>query len=404
MKPWVKILIGLVLGVIFGLVTHQEFHFLQVVGRIFIDLLKMLVGIIVFASIVSGICHIHDPKKLGRIGIRTLIFYFVTTVIAVACGIFLGYLIKPGEGLALSRVDTSFSSNVSVGVLDFLSGIVPSNPFAAFAEGNILQIIVFGVFFAYAIILSGDKGKPVLAVIESVSEVMYTLTHFIMGMAPYGIFALIATSVGSVGGRVIRPLLELLLSNYIGCLFMILVVFPLCIKFLARMAIMPYFKGMKDAIVMAFTTSSSSATLPVSLECARDHLGVSEDISGFVMSLGSTVNMNGAAIGQVLSAIFIAQAYGIELTWLSISVLVVTAVLSAIGAAGIPGTGIIMLSMVLNSIGLPLEGIALVAGIDRLREMVSAMTNILGDGVATIYVAKKEGQINEDKYHHATWI
>lgn len=404
MKPWVKILIGLVLGVVFGLVTHREFHFLTLIGRIFIDLLKMLVGIIVFSSIVSGICHIHDPKKLGRIGIRTLIFYLVTTLIAVAVGIFLGYLIKPGDGLSLTYIDSSATTNVRIGLLDFLSGIVPANPIASFANGNILQIIVFAVFFAYAIILSGEKGKPVLAVIESVSEVMYALTHFVMKFAPYGIFALIATSVGSVGGRVIRPLLELLVSNYIGCLFMVLVVFPLAIKFLARLQIMPYFKGMKDAIVMAFTTSSSSATLPVSLECARDHLGVSEDISGFVMSLGSTVNMNGAAVGQVLSAIFISQAYGIELSWLNISVLIVTAILSAVGAAGIPGTGIIMLSMVLNSIGLPLEGIALVAGIDRLREMISAMTNILGDGVATIYVAKKEGQIDEEQYHHATWI
>jgi len=404
MKPWVKILIGLVLGVVFGLVTHREFHFLTLIGRIFIDLLKMLVGIIVFSSIVSGICHIHDPKKLGRIGIRTLIFYLVTTLIAVAVGIFLGYLIKPGVGLSLTYVDSSAISNVRIGLLDFLSGIVPANPIASFANGNILQIIVFAIFFAYAIILSGEKGKPVLVVIESVSEVMYALTHFVMKFAPYGIFALIATSVGSVGGRVIRPLFELLISNYIGCLFMVLIVFPLIIKFLARLQIMPYYKGMKDAIVMAFTTSSSSATLPVSLECARDHLGVSEDISGFVMSLGSTVNMNGAAVGQVLSAIFISQAYGIELSWLNISVLVVTAIVSAIGAAGIPGTGIIMLSMVLNSIGLPLEGIALVAGIDRLREMISAMTNILGDGVATIYVAKKEGQLNEEQYHHATWI
>ncbi|MCI5052013.1 MAG: dicarboxylate/amino acid:cation symporter [Simkaniaceae bacterium] len=403
MKPWLKILIGLVLGVIFGLVTGRDYHFLMVVGRIFIDLLKMLVGIIVFASICTGICHIHDPKKLGRIGIRTLVFYFITTLVAVAFGLLLGHIIKPGAGLSLACMDGGCTNNVSVSLLDFISGIVPANPFAAFAEGNILQIIIFAVFFAYAIIMAGEKGKPILAVLESVSEVMYSLTHTIMKFAPYGVFALIATSVGSVGGRVIKPLLELLLANYIGFLFMMIIVFPLSIRLFARMRIMPYFKGMKDAFVMAFTTSSSSATLPVSLECARDHLGVSEDISGFVMSLGSTINMNGAAIGQVLAATFIAQAYGIELSFLQIGVLILTSLLSAVGAAGIPGTGIIMLSMVLNSIGLPLEGIALVAGIDRIREMGSAVINIMGDGVATLYVAKKEGKINEERYHKVTW-
>lgn len=404
LKPWAKILIGLLLGIIVGLVAQRDFQILHLVGKVFIDLLKMLVGIIVFASIVSGICHIHDPKKLGRIGIRTLVFYAISTLIAIVFAICLSIIIQPGKTLSLSAADQATVNNVHVGLIDFLSGIVPSNPFASFAEGNILQIIVFGVFFAYAIILSGEKGKPVLNILESVTEVMYTLTHFIMRFAPYGVFALIATSVGSIGWRVIMPLVEFLLCNYLGCLLQIFIVFTAALHFLAGLKIGPFFKGMKDAIVLAFTTSSSSATLPVSLECARNHLGISEDISGFVMSLGSTVNMNGAAIGQVVSSFFIAQAYGIELSWLNIGVLIVTSLLSAIGAAGIPGTGIVMLSMVLNSIGLPLEGIALVAGVDRLREMVSAVVNILGDGVATAYVAKKEGQIDEKQYHAVTWM
>lgn len=404
LKPWMKILIGLVLGIAFGLIAQREFQFLNVVGRVFIDLLKMLVGIIVFVSIVTGICHIHDPKKLGRIGIRTLLFYALSTLIAIVFAIILSIIIQPGRHLSLSCGNTSCTSNMDVSLLDFISGIVPSNPFASFANGNILQIIVFAVFFAYAIILSGEKGKPILNVLESVSEVMYTLTHYIMQFAPYGVFALIATSVGSIGGRVIWPLFLFLMCNYLGCIFQVTVVFSAALKFLAKLSIAPYFKGMKDAIVLAFTTSSSSATLPVSLECAREHLGVSEDISGFVMSLGSTVNMNGAAIGQVIASFFIAQAYGIELSWLNIGVLIITSLLSAIGAAGIPGTGIVMLSMVLNSIGLPLEGIALVAGVDRLREMVSAVVNILGDGIAAVYVAKKEGQINEKQYHAVTWL
>lgn len=404
MKPWIKILIGLVLGVIAGLVLGQQIDFLERIGKGFIDLLKMLVGLIVFSSLVTGMCHISDPKKLGRIGMRTLAFYAVTTIIAIAFGLILVFIMKPGTELGLAIPPQSISSLQGVGILDFLFSIIPSNPFAAFAEGNVLQIIVFAIFFAFAITLSGEKGKIVLSFFESLSEVMYSLTHFIMKLAPYGVFALIATAVGSVGIKVILPLMKFLLCNYIASLLQILFVFCVALKFLIKLEVGPFFKGMKDAIVLAFTTSSSSATLPVSLECARRHLGISPDISGFVLSLGSTINMNGAAIGQAISAIFIAQAYGIAITWVKVAILIFVSLVSAIGAAGIPGTGIVMLSVVLNAMGLPLEGIALVAGVDRLREMVSSVVNILGDAVAAVFIAKYEKQIDEKQYHAVTWL
>lgn len=403
MKPWIKILIGLILGIIAGLVLGHSVDFLERIGKAFIDLLKMLVGLIVFSSLVTGMCHISDPKKLGRIGIRTVLFYAGTTVVAIAFGLILVFLMKPGTGLSLPLPPQS-SSPPNLGLIDFLFAIVPSNPFAAFAEGNILQIIVFSIFFAFAITLSGERGKVVLNFLESVSEVMYSLTHFIMKLAPYGVFALIATAVGSVGIKVILPLLKFLLCNYIACLLQIFIVFCLALRYLAKLRVGPFFKGMKDAIVLAFTTSSSSATLPVSLECARYHLGLSPDIAGFVLSLGSTINMNGAAIGQAISAIFIAQAYGIAITWVKVAILVFVSLVSAIGAAGIPGTGIVMLSVVLNAMGLPLEGIALVAGVDRLREMVSSVVNVLGDAVAAVFVAKSEKQIDEKQYHAVTWL
>ncbi len=428
MKLWIKILIGLAAGILVGLgigldyaeifrkfgseqkveffMTHKKdiVQFLESLGKVFIDLLKMLVGIIIFSSLVSGVCHIHDPKKLGRIGARTFAYYFFTTLVAIAFGLILAYLIKPGAGLNLTWSGADSDLNKDLSILDFIFSIVPSNPVASFANGNVLQIIVFGILFALAIIMAGEKGKPILNVIESVAEVMYSLTHFIMKLAPYGVFALMAAAVASIGIKVILPLLWVLLCNYIACFIQILVVFTFSLRFLAKLKVAPFFKGMKDAIVVAFTTNSSSATLPVSLECARDHLGVSKDISGFVLSLGSTVNMNGAAIGQAVAAIFIAQAYGIEITVFKIIVLFFTALVSAIGAAGIPGTGLVMLSVVLNAMGLPLEGIALVAGIDRLREMVSAVTNVLGDAVAAVYVAKKEKQIDEKQYHAVTWL
>lgn len=404
MKPWVKIVIGLVLGIITGLVVGHKVDFLEKVGQAFIDLLKMLVGLIIFSSLVVGMCHISDPKKLGRIGLTTLLYYLVTTLIAIGFGLLLAFLIAPGKGLELPLPQRHEGVAPAFGIIDFLFATVPSNPFASFANGNVLQIIVFAVFFAFAINLAGEKAKPVLRVLESVSEVMYSLSHFVMKLAPYGVFALMATAISSVGLKVIYPLLKVLICSYIALTLQIIIVFCLTLKYLAKLKIAPFFKGMKDAIVVAFTTSSSSATLPVSLECARKHLGISADISGFVMSLGSTINMNGTSIGQVVFAVFIGQAYGIEMTGVKIGILVIISLVSAIGAAGVPGTGIIMLAIVLNAMGLPPEGIALVAGIDRLREMGSTVVNVMGDAVAAVFVSKKEKQIDEKKYHTATWL
>lgn len=413
MKLWIKILIGLVLGVAGGLVLGNQstlaikgpmLDILDRVGRAFIDLLKMLVGLIIFSSLVVGICHISDPKTMGRIGLRTLLFYAGTTLLAILFGVVMAFIFQPGAGLNLALPPDHLRASQSIGLTDFLFGIIPSNPFAAFTQGNVLQIIVFSILFAFAITLAKEKGKKVLVVLESLSEVMYSLTHFIMKLVPYGVFALMATAVSSVGIELVVKLGKFLACNYIACALQLFFVLCGSLKYLARVKVIPFFKGMKDAIVLAFTTSSSSATLPVSLECVRYHLGLSPDISGFVLSLGSTINMNGAAIGQATSALFIAQAYGVEITVVKVCILVVVAMVSAIGAAGVPGTGIIMLSVVLNAMGLPLEGIAYLAGVDRLREMVSAVINILGDAVAAVFVAKKEGQIDEKQYHAVTWL
>ncbi len=404
MKPWVKVSIGLVFGVIVGLVFGRQIEILRLIGKAFIDLLRMLVGLIIFSSLISGMCHISSPKALGRIGLRTLSFYVVTTIAAIVFGVIVVHLIRPGVSLNLPIPLEADLSDHGMSLIGFLFSIVPSNPFQAFASGNILQVIVFAVFFALAISMCGEKGKPVLVVIESISEVMSHLTHIIMKLAPYGVFALMASAVGEIGAKVILPLIKVIICIGLGCFLQIAIVFCLSIKYLTGYKIAPFFKGMKDAVVVAFSTSSSAATLPVSLECAKEHLGVSPDISGFVMSLGSTINMNGTAIGQAVSAIFIAQAYGIEVTWVNMVVLVITSLFSAIGTAGIPGSGLVMLSIVLSSMGLPLEGVALVAGIDRLRDMLATVVNILGDAVATLYVAKEENKIDIEVYHRSTWI
>ncbi|MGD2169853.1 MAG: dicarboxylate/amino acid:cation symporter [Chlamydiota bacterium] len=404
MKSWFKILIGLVLGIIVGLIMGPKAQMFQIFGKAFINLLTMLVVLIIFSSLVSGICHINDPKKLGRIGFRTIAFYVFTTITAVVIGIVLAKVFKPGVGLSLSVAQGAATSAPEMDMKNFFLSLIPSNPFASFAEGNVLQIIIFAVFLAIAITFTKEKGKPLLKVIESVASTMHTLTHFVMLLAPYGIFALIASTIGSIGLKIILPLLEFLLVNYIACFVQLFVVFVICIRSLAGLKVIPFFKGMKDAILLAFSTSSSAATLPVALECTQKHLGISQDISGFVLSLGSTINMNGAAIGQAVSAIFIAQAYGIELGMTKIIILVFISLMSAIGAAGISGTGLIMLSLVLGVMGLPLEGIALVAGVDRLREMLSSVINVLGDAVAALIVAKKEKEIDTSVYYKATWV
>lgn len=403
MKPWLRILIGLVLGVITGLILNKQVEILSMLGKAFIDLLKMLVGLIVFSSLVVGMCHISDPKKLGRIGLRTVLFYVATTIIAICIGLVIVLIVRPGMNLGIP-LPIGHGGDGNLSLIDFLFAIVPSNPFAAFAEGNILQIIVFAILFALAISLAGEKAKPVLGFIESLSEVMAKLTHVVMKLAPYGVFALMATAVGALGSKIILPLFWAVGCIFVACLIQVSIIFTLSLKYLAKLEIAPFFKGMKDAIIVAFTTSSSSATLPVNLECARDHLGLSPDISGFVLSLGSTINMNGTAIGQSVLAVFIAQAYGIDVSFTNIIILMFTTLVSAVGTAGIPGSGLVMLSIVLNAMGLPLEGIALVAGIDRLRDMFATVVNILGDAVAAVYVAKKENQIDEAKYHTVTWV
>ncbi len=404
MKSWMKILIGLGAGVLVGAILGPKAQWFQIFGIAFIRLLTMLVMLIIFSSLIVGICHINDPKKLSRIGLRTLLFYVWSTLVAIAVGVVLVKIVKPGVGLSLNVADGFLSNIEKVSFGDFFLSLIPSNPFASFAEGNILQVIIFAVFLAIAISFTKEKGKPLLKLMESVASTMHTLTHFIMTLAPYGVFALMASTIGTIGWKVILPLAKFLGVIYIGCLFQLFVVFAICIRYLAKMQIIPFFKGMKDALLLAFSTSSSAATLPVSLECAQKHLGISENISGFVLSLGSTINMNGTAIGQAVSAIFIAQAYGIEITGFNIFILFFISLLAAVGTAGISGSGLIMLSLVLKVMGLPLEGIALVAGVDRLRDMMATVVNVIGDAVAALIVAKKENEVDVEVYHKATWM
>lgn len=406
MQLWVKIIIAMVLGVITGLLLGDYAHIFKPIGEIFLRLISMIIVLLVLSSMTLGITSIHDPKKLGRVGLKTLAVYLTTTVIAICFGLFGAHLFQVGTGLQEGHLLSPAASGSLVrtaerpSIGEMLVGIIPRNPVASLVEENMLQIIVFAVFLGIAINFAGEKGKPLLHLMDSLSDVMYRMTSIVMEFSPYGVFAIMAGVSGSYGTGVLLYLLKFLLVYYFICLFHVLVVFCSILYFMAGLHPLPFFKGMRDAISVAFSTNSSSASLPVTMHCVQEKLGVSKNISNFVLPLGSTVNMNGAAIFQAMSAIFVAQAYGIELDLTSQLTIVITSAMSAIGAAGIPGTGFLMLTVVFRSVGLPIEGLMLLAGIDRLREMVSTVLNILGDAVTAVYIAKLEGEIDERQYYY----
>lgn len=399
MKLWMKILIALVLGIVIGLVFGESAEVLKPIGDIFLRLINMIIVLLVLSSMTVGITSIHDPQKLGRVGLKTLFLYLITTVLAITIGLFIAKIFEPGSGLNLIRTgEIVVQKSPSLGHI--ILSVIPENPVRSLAERNMLQIIVFAIFLGISINFAGEKGRPLLEFLESLADVMYRLTSIVMEFSPIGVFAIMASVSGKFGVKVLIPLLKFLLTFYAACFIHILVVFCGLLWLFAKLHPWPFFRGMGDAIMFAFSTASSSATLPVSMHCVQENLGVSKNISSFVLPLGSTVNMNGAAIFQGMSVIFIAQAYGIDLDWHSIITIVVTATLSAIGAAGIPGSGFIMLSVAFTSVGLPIEGLGLLAGIDRIREMGSTVLNVLGDSVVAVYIAKQEGELDERQFYH----
>jgi DAACS family dicarboxylate/amino acid:cation (Na+ or H+) symporter len=400
MPLWGRILISLGLGVITGLVLGPEAAVLKPLGTVFMNLIEMVIVLLVLSSMAVGITGLHDPKQLGRVGGKTLSFYFVTSLIAALVGLTLAY--AAGLGVGVEQPITHINeAHHAPSLMSILMDIVPTNPIAALVSGNVLQIIVFSIFLGLSINLAGEKGRPFKELLGSLADTMYSLTSIVMEFSPLGVFAFMAVAAGSFGVKVLLQLAWFLTVYYVACMFQLIVVFGGLLLFVGRLHPIPFFRGMWDAIVVAFSTASSSATLPVSMHCIQENLGVSKSISSFVLPLGSTVNMAGSAIFQVMSAVFISHAYGIELGLVQLSTIVVTSIFSAIGAAGIPGSGFLMLSAVLHGAGLPIEGLALLAGIDRLREMVSSVVNIMGDAVVAVTIAKQEGELDESLYYQA---
>lgn len=399
MKLWHKIAIGLVLGVLAGIIFGPRAAIVAPLGTLFLNAIKMLIVPLVFSSLVVGVTSAKDIREMGRIGIKTIVLYLLTTAFAVTIGLGFGLLFQPGTGLSLEATAAGTATAVkSPSLVETLLDIIPQNPVAALATGNILQTILFAIVLGVAIVLTGKKAEPVKAFFEAFAEVMYKLTSLVMKLAPLGVFALIATTTANYGLDILLPLGKVIVALYLGCIVHSVVILGGLLFLLARLNPLSFFRDIVDAQLVAFTTTSSSGTLPVSMKCAEDKLGVSKSVSSFVLPLGATINMDGTALYQGISALFVAQLFSIDLSFSQYMTIILTATLASIGTAGVPGGGLIMLSLILNSVGLPLEGIALVAGIDRILDMARTTVNVTGDLAVTAIVAKSENELNKGIY------
>ncbi|SFP10348.1 dicarboxylate/amino acid:cation symporter [Ectopseudomonas composti] len=395
---WQQILVGLVLGVVVGMLFKSVALALAPIGALFLNAIKMLIVPLVFVSLVAGITAMSDSAKLGRISVKTIAIYLITTAFAVSIGLAFGTLFSPGEGMNMVA-SGSEEAKQAPSLVQILVGLVPTNPVTAFAEGNILQIIVFAIALGVSMNLVGEKAAPVVRLFDSLAEVFYKLTDLVMRFAPIGVFALIAGVVASHGIEVLLPLAGVIGVIYLASIAHMLLIYGGLIGGLARLSPLRFFRGIAPALAVAFSTSSSSGTLPVSIECARKNLGVSQGVAGFVLPVGATINMDGTAIYQGVLALFIAQAFGIDLNAGQYLMIILTATLASVGTAGVPGAGLIMLGLVLTSVGLPLEGVALIAGIDRILDMARTTVNVAGDLMTTTLVGSSEKELDREIYN-----
>lgn len=395
----VQILIGLLLGIAVGLFMQGEGaravanNWIKPLGTLFLNAIKMIIVPLVFSSLIVGTCGLGDARRVGRIGGKTIAYYLVTTALAVTLGLIVGNIGRVGGGFVLAE-GLTYQAQEAPNVVDTLLNIIPANPLKALVDGNMLQIIAFALFVGGAIIIVGDRAKPVSDFFDGMAECMYTLVGLIMKFSPIAVFALIVPIVAANGPAVLLPLLSVIIAVYVGCILHAALVYSVSVRMVAKISPLTFFKKASEAMLFAFTTASSSATLPFSMK-ASERLGVPLPIRSFVLPLGATINMDGTAIYQGICALFIANVYGIPLSMGQQVTIILTATLASIGTAGVPGAGMVMLGMVLQSAGLPLEGVALIAGIDRVLDMARTSINITGDIACSVVVAASEKELAE---------
>ncbi len=394
-----QMMIGLALGIAVGAVVDSSFAqtYLQPLGTLFIRLIRMVVVPLVIATIIAGAAGISDTSKLGRVATKVLCVYAITTAVSVAIGLVFASVIQPGLGINLSTEGLQAKQVTPPALVDTLLDIVPINPMEAFAKGNMLQIIFFAVIFGFALAGLGERGKPVLKFFELVGDTMVRVTNMVMHYAPIGVFGLMAYTVSRHGLQVLLPLFQLILSSFLATATLVFLVLIPLVYILARIPMMKFLRGIFEPWLIAFTTCSSAAALPANLAAAR-RLGATKSIASFSIPLGNTINMNGTAVYMGVCSIFAAEVYGLDLTMVDQMTIVLMGVLAAIGTAGVPGAGLIMTTIVFTQVGIPLEAVALIAGIDRILDMIRTSINVVGDVASAVIVTNLEGDLGKEPY------
>ena len=404
-----RILLGMVLGIILGLILNSlggadpdktpiiswfVNNVFDVVGQVFVISLKLLVVPLVFFSLVCGSASMGEDVKMGQVALKTVSLYLMTTAIAVSLALTIANIVDPGVGINTSEA-ANYVAKEAPSFKDVFIGIFPSNPFQAMVEGNMLQVIVFAILVGIAILQAGESGNKVLRGCQMISDVIMRMVSILMNLAPYGVFCLLAKLFTGQGFSAIVNL-----ALYFGTIVFVLllhasVVYTTIFTIFTRLNPLTLFKNMRPAMLFAFSTSSSNATMPITLNVAKNRVGAHNSIASFTVPLGATVNMDGTAIMQGIATVFIAQAYGLDLSMTEYFAVIATATLASIGTAGVPGVGLITLAMVLQQVGLPVEGIGLIIGVDRLLDMLRTVVNVSGDGMVTAVVANSEGRLDK---------
>ena len=375
-----------------GIIAGEIFQFM---GDVFVRSLQLLVVPLVLLSLIVGTASLDDVRKLGRIGVKTLVFYIGTTGVAITIAIVISILFRAGSGFQLD-LETAYAAKESPGLRTVLTNIFPKNPFAAMAEGNMLQVILFAILIGIAMCLAGAPGQRVLAIARDCNDVVMKLVVVLMMAAPFGVFALVGKTFALQGFGTIAALGQYFLLVLVALLLHAFVTYGIILKVFSGLSVKRFFKQMRRVQLFAFSTASSNATLPLNLENAEHNLGVKRSIGSFTIPLGATVNMDGTAIMQGVATVFISTALGVELGISGYLMVIMTATLASVGTAGVPGVGLVMLAMVFKQVGLPLEAIGVILGVDRLLDMVRTAVNVTGDAVVSTIVAKSEGEFSQE--------
>lgn len=413
MNLTVKVIVGMALGIVVGLAINfsglnsegsfvQEFitgGLFHVVGKMFINALNMMVVPLVLFSLICGVCGIGDVKLLGKIGTKSFVFYVITTAVAIASAILIAGGLGIGEGMNASS-EANFTGREAPPLSDVLINIIPTNPINAMAQGEMLSIIFFAILFGISLLLVGRKATKLIELIEILNEAMMKMVTIIMALAPYAVFCLLAKAMAELGVELFTQLIGYVVVLAGVLMFHLFVTLLLFLKVFSGLSPATFLKKIRNVQVFAFSTSSSNATIPVTLRTVTERMGVNNSVASFTVPFGATINMDGTAIMQGVATVFIANMYGVDLGIAGYLTVIMMSVLASIGTAGVPGVGLIMLSMVFSQVGLPLEGIGLILGVDRLLDMLRTAVNVSGDAVVSLIVAKSEGKLDEDVFNN----